>query len=231
MKNLDKLKSALSSPKKIAITAHYNPDGDALGSSLALMDFLQKSGHTAHVIAPSDYPQFLRWLPGEEQVVHFKKKEKLTIQLVENADIIFCLDFNQISRLNDLAEYIDRATSFFAMIDHHIDPGDFADFILHDTKASSTAELIYDLLLELGGEETINQNVAACLYTGIMTDTGSFRFPSTTPKTHRVTAHLIEAGANPDTIYNLINNSFSSFFHKIFQKYFYSVWVFLYYIQ
>ncbi len=195
---------------------HYNPDGDALGSSLALWDFLNNAGHDVRAIAPSDYPNFLRWMPGESEVVHFKKKEKLAIQLVEEAEIIFCLDFNKLSRLNVMQECVDRSTAFFALVDHHIDPDGFADFMLHDAKASSTAELIYQLLVELAGKEVINENIASCLYTGIMTDTGSFRFPSTTPETHLVAAHLIESGANPDTIYNLVNNSFSEFRLRFF---------------
>lgn len=194
-KGISQLKKLLSKPKKIAIVTHWSPDGDAIGSSLGLWNFLEKKGHHATVIVPNEYPEFLNWMHGQKQVVDASKNKKKAELTLKNAELIFCLDFNDLKRINVLGEIIEKLPTPKVLIDHHPNPSDFADFVLHKVEASSTAELIYDFIVEMKGAKLMDKHIANCLYTGIMTDTGSFRFPSTTTKTHLVIAKLMQAGA------------------------------------
>lgn len=185
----------LASPKNIVIIGHKNPDGDALGSCLGLSFFLNNLGHNATVLMPNDFPDFLKWLPGSDEIVIFEKETKKSSGLIDSADIIFTLDFNSLDRVGDLQNVLEKASAKFVMIDHHQQPADYAVATYSDVKMSSTAEMVYHFMDALGGAEKISKKIAANLYTGIMTDTGSFRFSSTSPTTHRVAAKLIEAGA------------------------------------
>lgn len=192
---IEKLKTLLSEKKKIVITTHYNPDGDAMGSSLGLYHYLKSKKHQVNVITPNIWPSFLDWMPGADHCLagdnHIKKASKL----LEEADIVFSLDYNALKRTNDLAELIGNAKGLKIMIDHHVQPDTFADFTYSDVSASSTCEMIYNFINFIEGKVRISEECAACLYTGIMTDTGSFKFSSTSSKTHQVVAHLIEQGA------------------------------------
>lgn len=198
------LRSELSEGKKIVITTHHKPDGDAMGSSLGLYHFLCSLGHDVHVITPTDYPYFLHWMPGHPDVIDFLQDPSRAETLVANADWIFCLDFNTLSRINELGELVRNSSAKKAMIDHHLEPEGFEDFRYWDTTACAAAEMVYRLIVELDWKEHINKDVATCLYTGIMTDSGSFRFPSTTSKVHRIIADLIDAGADNSRIHELI---------------------------
>ncbi len=204
MQHLNELKELLSSPKKIVITTHHKPDGDAMGSSLGLYHFLLRLGHHVHVVTPTDYPYFLHWLPGNSEVVDFQLAEQKSKDLVEQADIIFCCDFNALSRINQLGELVRASTSKKVMIDHHLEPEGFEDFTYWDVKACAAAELVYRFIVDLGWKDLIDKEVATCLYTGIMTDSGSFRFPSTTSNVHRIIADLIDKGADNARIHELI---------------------------
>ncbi|MCE9538136.1 MAG: bifunctional oligoribonuclease/PAP phosphatase NrnA, partial [Bacteroidetes bacterium] len=201
---LKEIKELLSKPKNIVIVTHWSPDGDAMGSSLGLYNYLTQKKHKVTVITPNDYPSFLYWLPGNKSVINFSTKAKEAKATVAKANIIFCLDFNSLKRIDALGDEVGKSKAKKCIIDHHLQPEDFADFMLHDIKACSTCELIHDFIELMGDKKLINKNIANCLYTGIMTDTGSFRFPSTTSKTHRIIAELIEAGAENSEIHNRI---------------------------
>lgn len=197
MQKLESLRDFLSSPKKVVITTHYKPDADALGSSLGLANYLKKKGHQVHVISPSDYPDFLKWMEGESEVINYEARKKKKSQLlITEADIIFCLDFNCLKRINELGELVRNAAATKVLIDHHLAPEKFADFELWSTEAAATAELVFELVVNLGDRDYIDAPIAECLYAGIMTDTGQFKHPNTTKNVHLVTAELIELGAD-----------------------------------
>ena len=205
---IQNLKESLAKPQKVIIIPHRNADGDALGSSLALKLFLRQKGHEVHVVSPNDYPSFLKWLPGESEVLKYNRTPKLARDTIRKADLIFTLDFNSLSRIEDLINIVKNASGDKIMIDHHEDPEDFALFQYSDTSMSSTCEMVYNVI-NLIDQTQFNIEIASCLYTGIMTDTGSFRYPSTTPKTHNAIAHLIEIGANGSEIHQKIYDSSS----------------------
>lgn len=209
MEALGTLIQKLSSPRKIVITTHVKPDADALGSSLGLYNYLIKKGHEVTVITPSDYPYFLIWMKGNDQVLDFSKDgdHKKALGKLEKAELIFCLDFSVLNRVNELGELIRQSKAFVVNIDHHQDPEDFAQFRLWSTAAAATCELVYELIVELGDKNLIDKHIAACLYAGIMTDTGGFRHPNTTKNVHLVVAELLEAGASATAIANLIYDS------------------------
>lgn len=209
MEALDLFKKELSSPKKIFITTHVKPDADALGSSLGLANYLIKKGHEVTVVTPTDYPSFLTWMKGNETVLDFSNSEHqaLASLRLEEANMIFCLDFSVLGRVNELGEMIRKSDAFVVNIDHHQDPEDFADFRYWSTKAAATCELVYELIVELGDKDLIDKYIADCLYAGIMTDTGGFRHPNTTKNVHLVVAELIEKGADCSQISNWIYDS------------------------
>ena len=190
------VKKLLASPQKVAIVGHKNPDGDAIGSCLGLSFFLKSQGHSATVIMPNDFPDFLKWLPGCDEIVIYEKEVENSKKVFEKADIIFTLDFNSLDRVGgELQSVLENAAAKFVMIDHHQQPADYAVATYSDVKMSSTSEMVYHFMDAMDQAEKLSKEIAVNLYTGIMTDTGSFRFSSTTPTTHRVAAKLIEAGA------------------------------------
>jgi len=205
MQHFQAFKELLSSPKKIVITTHHKPDADALGSSLAWAGYLRKKNHVVHVITPTDYPRFLTWMQGNDQVIIFNEgNEKRSAQLVREADLIFCLDFSSLKRINELGELVRRSPAQKVLIDHHLEPEHFADFELWDIKAAATAQLIYELIVRLGDRQDIDIAIGECIYAGIMTDTGSFRHPSTTKKVHLISADLIELGVETNKVHRLV---------------------------
>ena len=201
-KNTTKLiKTLLSKSRKIVVVGHKNPDGDAVGSCLGLSFLLKSMGHTTTVIMPNDFPDFLKWMPGVEEIVIFEKETEKSKDFIENADIIFTLDFNSLDRVGDMQGALERASAKFIMIDHHQQPADYAEAMYSDVSMSSTSQMVFNFMEALGESQLLSKNIAVNLYTGIMTDTGSFRFSSTTPATHRIVARLIEAGAESANIY------------------------------
>lgn len=198
----------LNKPKKVVIIPHKNPDGDALGSTLALNFFLNKTGHQSHVVSPNEYPDFLNWLPGQEGILKHTTETDKAVELIKVADLIFTLDFNSLGRVEMLEPHINTSSAKKIMIDHHQEPSDYADIMYSDSNIGSTCEMVYNLISHLDAAQ-IDQKIATCLYTGIMTDTGSFRFPSTTPKTHHVIAELIDKGANHSEIHQNIYDTFT----------------------
>ncbi|MEX8548030.1 MAG: bifunctional oligoribonuclease/PAP phosphatase NrnA [Mucilaginibacter sp.] len=205
MLNLAELKELLAQPQKIVITTHHKPDGDALGSSLGLYHYLKQKQHQVQVITPTDYPDFLQWMPGNDDVMIYTEKKEQSAALIEQADLIFCLDFNSLSRINEMGELVQLSSAKKIMVDHHLDPENFDDFRHWRTSASSAAQLVYEFIAELlGDKNSITADIATCLYTGIMTDSGSFRFPTTTSTVHRIAADLIDLGADNATIHELV---------------------------
>ncbi len=201
------LKQILSTPKKISIVTHRNPDGDAYGSSLALYLYLLKLDHVVTVLSPNECPEFLKWLPKEDKIVIFENDKKTGTKILEESDIIFTLDFNALHRVGvKMQKALEGVNPIFVMIDHHQQPEDYAEFTYVDPKISSTSQMIYQLLENMDHLKFIDKDIATSLYTGILTDTGSFRFPSTTSETHKIVAHLLERGANNSEIYNQIHN-------------------------
>ena len=213
MQNINLFKEQISSAssKKIIITTHHKPDADALGSSLALAGYLNKKNHQVDVITPSDYPVFLHWMKGNDEVINYEDPEKVekAEKLIAEADIIFCLDFCCLSRLQKMEDSVRQSKAYIVNIDHHQEPEDFADFSFCSTEAAATCELLYDLMVKVGDRDLIDKDIAECLYSGIMTDTGGFRHPNTTKNVHLVTAELIDLGADNSKIARLIYDTYS----------------------
>jgi phosphoesterase RecJ-like protein len=204
------LKKLLAHPRKIVITTHHKPDGDAMGSSLGLYNYLIQQGHHAKVITPTDYPDFLAWMPGNGEVMIYTEHPAEAATLVAEAELIFCLDFNTLSRINELGELVRASTAVKVMIDHHLEPEDFDDYRHWNINACASAQLVYDFIVnQLHNKALVNKDVASCLYTGIMTDSASFRLPNTTAEVHRIAADLIEAGAVNWRIHELVYSNSS----------------------
>ncbi len=198
------IKQLLSTQKKIVIVPHKNPDGDAIGSTLGLYHYLNKSNHDVHVIVPNDYPTFLKWMPGNNTILKYDSNTNTCNALIDNADILFTLDFNAFHRTGNMESVLAESKAIKIMIDHHQAPDNYATYMFSDVHMSSTCEMIYHFIDMLGDINLIDSDIATCLYTGIMTDTGSFRFLCTTSETHRIVAQLIEQGANNAEIHNNI---------------------------
>jgi phosphoesterase RecJ-like protein len=199
------LRQLLETPKNIIITTHHKPDADALGSSLGMAGYLQKKGHRVTVITPTDYPTFLNWMAGNDQVVIYSNKNAdLVRDMMLSADLIFCLDFSALSRINELGEMIVASPAPKVLIDHHMYPEDFAQVTFSNTKAAATCELVFDVIRALGDEALLDAQIGECLYAGIMTDTGSFRHPSTSRNVHLIIAELLSIGVNTARVHRLI---------------------------
>src|SRR5699024_9705860 len=177
--------------------------------TLGLWHFLKSQGHAATVISPNDYPEFLKWLPGDAEVINYELTPQKATTLIEKAALIFTLDFNTLSRSGALSPHLEAANASFVMIDHHEAPDDYAEFTYSVPKASSTCELVYHFIEQMAFADSITPTIATCLYTGIMTDTGSFRFASTSGNTHRVAATLIDKAAKNSVIHQEVTDSFS----------------------
>jgi bifunctional oligoribonuclease and PAP phosphatase NrnA len=199
----------LSQPKQIVITMHQKPDGDAMGSTLGLYHFLTNRGHDVTVISPTNWADFLEWLPGIAQVINFEGHKEKCLSILDKADILFCLDFNIFHRTKHLAPFLASAKAIKVLIDHHEQPDEpNFDYGISDTGKSSTCEMVYDFIMEAGGRDELTQDIATCLYTGTMTDTGSFRFPSTKASVHRMVAELKETGFDHSQVHNHIYDNF-----------------------
>lgn len=210
---IKKLKNLLSSAKQITIIPHKNPDGDAMGSCLALFHFLKLKGLKAKVISPTRFPSFLRWLPGSEEVLVASEKYMSSSRWIKGSDIIFTLDFNNLKRADILEEFLQKSLQKslvkFVMIDHHQAPDDYAKVTISESNCSSTCELLYQVLDALGAKTYINEDIATCLYTGIMTDTGCFKYSLTTAETFKTAGFLVERGADPYHINSMVFDSYT----------------------
>ncbi|SFZ93289.1 phosphoesterase RecJ domain-containing protein [Flaviramulus basaltis] len=198
------IKQLLSTTTKIVIVPHKNPDGDAIGSTLGLYHYLLKGNHQVNVLVPNDYPTFLKWIPGNDTILKHDSQTTECDALINDADIIFTLDFNAFHRTGSMETVLTKSKALKIMIDHHQAPDDYATYTFSDVSMSSTCEMVYHFIDILEDTNLIDKNIATCLYVGIMTDTGSFRFASTTSTTHKIIAKLIEKGANNTEIHNNI---------------------------
>lgn len=204
------LKELLAIPKKIAIITHRNPDGDALGSSLGWKFYLEKKGHQVSFVSPTAFTSNLSWIPGTESIIVCEngKGWKQCEKAMYAADVIFCLDFNALSRLESMGELVAKAPAVKVIVDHHREPDNFSSITFSNITYCSTTEMITDIISDLGDESLIDATIAECLYVGLATDNGFFQFNSTTPNAHKVAALLLSKGARPDYVSEKINNIF-----------------------
>ncbi len=203
------IKEWISSSRRIAVLTHMNPDGDAIGSSLALALALSLQGIDAQVIIPDGLPDFLRWLPGIERSTTFAYKREKAIEIIEGADLIFCLDFNDPKRLGGIEEYLEKSTVRKVLIDHHQDPVQFTDIAISETWRGSVGEMIYLFLKEVFDNEILNKEIATCLYVAIMTDTGNFSYASSYPEIFHIAGDLMKYDLEKDKIYTSVYDAFS----------------------
>lgn len=211
MNSLLAQKELFKSGQKVVITTHFNPDADAIGSSLSLKNYLVKLGLEVQVWLPSALPAHFTWMQGAEEVLVYEvvsQREQMQ-QIISSTDWIFCLDFSGLQRLHGMADMIQKASQPKIVVDHHLDPENFGKYYFHDTKAASTCELIYNLICEWGDQKMIDPLIGATLYAGIMADTGSFRHPNTTSTVHRIVAELIDLGVNTNMVHRKIYDSAS----------------------
>ena len=210
IQDIQAIQLLLATPKKIAIIPHRGPDGDAMGSTLGLYHFLLKNKHHPVVVSPNEFPDFLAWMPGAETVKIFEKDKQNCTKILEEAELIFTLDFNALHRTGEMEHVLAKLKAPFVMIDHHQKPDDYAVVTYSDTSFGSTCEMLYNFISFLGKKEDIDKTIGTCIYTGILTDSGSFRFPKTTGTTHRIVAELIDLGVENTAIPSLLfdNSSF-----------------------
>lgn len=204
------LQELLSTPKKIAIIPHRSPDGDAMGSTLGLYHFLLRLHHQPIVIAPNDFPEFLAWLPSSEKVLIYENDRATCTEILKDAELIFTLDFNALHRTGEMEHVLSKLEAPKVMIDHHQAPDSYAVVTYSDTSFGSTCEMVYNFISYLGKKSLIDKTIATCLYTGILTDSGGFKFPKTTGTTHRIVAEFIDLGVENTEIPTLLfdNNSY-----------------------
>jgi len=200
----------LQTPKKIFITTHHKPDGDAIGSMLGLRHYLVKKGHHVTAVSPSELPDFLMWIPGVETLYNYEAEPKMALKGLNECDLIFCVDFNDFSRTKHLTEQLAAAKQPKILIDHHLFPAPVWDYGMSIPEKSSTCEMVYDFINLNNDNDLIDLDIAACLYTGVMTDTGSFRFPITTASVHEMIANLKHKGLDHTRIHEEIYDSWST---------------------
>lgn len=209
MKPIQDIFPLLQSPKKIFITTHHKPDGDAIGSMLGMARYLTLKGHHVTPVAPSELPDFLAWMPGVSTLINYEEYPVIAQQALNEADLIFCLDFNDFSRTKHLETPLAEATQPKILIDHHLFPKPVWDYGVSLPEKSSTCEMVYDYINLAGDNDIIDLDIAACLYTGLMTDTGSFKFPITTAGAHTMAANLKRLGLDHTRIHEEVYDSWS----------------------
>ena len=208
MKPVSEIFPFLDEPKNIVITFHQKPDADAMGSGLGMYNFLIQFGHQVTVISPTNWPAFLNWMPGAKKVIDFEMQNEKALIALKEAQWLFCLDFNVLSRTRNMEPVLSELNCTKILIDHHQQPQtEVFDYGISDSSKSSTAEMVFDLILNSGNERKINIDIAECLYAGVMTDTGSFRFNSTTASVHHMVAALKKTGFSHSQVHeNLFDN-------------------------
>ncbi|MFA5419713.1 MAG: bifunctional oligoribonuclease/PAP phosphatase NrnA [Bacteroidales bacterium] len=206
----EELKSLFDTQKKIVLSSHTNPDGDAIGSLLAMYFYLKNKGHEVQMIVPNKFPEFYEWMPGSNLIINYEKEAKKAQKLLKEAEVFFSLDYNALSRIGPVAEFVPSQPATRILIDHHIDPErDKFDYCYSDTAFSSTGELVYSFIESLGDTQFIDKSVAEAIYTCIVTDTGSFSFSCNRPETYEITAKLLKLGIDAEKMHRLIYDTFS----------------------
>ena len=195
--------------EKIVIVSHVSPDGDAIGSSLGLYHFLTSQEKTVNVIVPNAFPEFLHWMPGAKEVIVYDKYKEYADKLINEADVLCCLDFNVLSRIDNMEEVVRNTPARKMMVDHHLYPGDFCRITISHPEISSTSELVFRLICQLGNFSDITKEGAECIYTGMMTDTGGFTYNSNDREIYYIISELLSKGIDKDEIYRKVFNTHS----------------------
>jgi phosphoesterase RecJ-like protein len=208
-RQIAEIRTYLSAKRKITLTTHMNPDGDAIGSVIAMMHYLRKKGHEVKAVIPNNFPRFYSWLPGSDELIVYEKQVAAAKAALNEAEMIFLLDLNAFNRVGQMTELLKSAPGKKFLIDHHISPEEGFDYYFSTTETSSTGELVYDFMEIMGDLALLDRDIAAALYVSIMTDTGSFSFASNHPKTYYVAAALIEQGIDAERIHRLVYDTFS----------------------
>lgn len=195
--------------QKIVLVTHLSPDGDAMGSSLGLYHYLQDLGKEVRVVVPNAFPYFLKWMNGAKDIVVNTYIPTVAEAFIKNADLIFCLDFNTLKRIGALGELVEQSSAKKILIDHHLDPDEDFDVVISYPKISSTSEIVFRLITQLGDFERITSTVAECIYTGMMTDTGGFTYNSNDPEIFEIISMLLKKGVDRDHIYREVFNNYS----------------------
>jgi phosphoesterase RecJ-like protein len=210
LKYTKELAKLFAGSDNILLISHINPDGDAIGAQLALFYYLLSTGKTADMIAPNNLQEFLKWMDGADKINVFIRQRERCKELIERADLIVMLDFNQSNRLGEAEQLVLASKAKRVVIDHHLNPDNYSDLLISDPSACSTSEIIYRIVTELNGSPFIYRPYAEALYVGIITDTGNFDHGSYSGDTFRIVADLLETGIDKGKIQNLVYNNFSS---------------------
>ncbi|MEI6765824.1 MAG: bifunctional oligoribonuclease/PAP phosphatase NrnA [Bacteroidota bacterium] len=207
--DFSRLSELLKMPCRIAVVTHSNPDGDAIGSSLAMTHYLKHKGHDARTVVPDDFPEFLKWMPAAGDILIFDNDVKNAERFLLDADLVFCLDFNAPDRVQAMTKTLEQAKGIKILIDHHLDVVHFCDFELSNAATSSTSELVYDFIVNMGDENLLDKNIAEALFVGIVTDTGSFSYACNYEHTFSVVANLMRLGIDAEHIHRLVYDTWS----------------------
>ena len=207
--NVDHVEKWFERADKIVIVSHVSPDGDAIGSSLGLWHFLNSQDKNVHVIVPNAFPDFLKWMPGAKEVIQYNRYKEFADKLIMEADVICCLDFNVLSRIDEMEEIVRVSPGRKMIVDHHLYPGDFARIVISHPQISSTSELVFRLICQLGNFSDITKEAAECIYTGMMTDTGGFTYNSNDREIYLIIGELLSKGIDKDEIYRNVFNTHS----------------------
>lgn len=207
---ISKVSSLIDECEKVVIVTHVSPDGDAIGSSLGLYHYLTELGNTVDIIVPNAFPEFLKWMSGSKEILDYEKYSDYAQRLIEEAELIFCLDFNIPKRIHDMAAYVVGSNAKKVMIDHHPDPSDFCDVVISYPEISSTCELVFRVICRMGDFERISKASAEAIYTGMMTDTGGFTYNSNRADIYYIIGELLKKGIDKDQIYSNVYKNYSA---------------------
>lgn len=206
---VDEFNGWLKEFKEIVLVSHVGPDGDAVGSTLGLSNYLQQLGKKTTIIVPNAFPEFLKWMPGSEQILIYEREKGEADKLLSNAEIICCLDFNGIKRVDKMSDALAASPAHKMMLDHHLHPEDFCSIVMSYPKISSTSELVFRLISQMGGFEAMSKEAAECIYTGMMTDTGGFTYNSNDQQIYFIISQLLSKGIDKDDLYRRVFNTYS----------------------
>lgn len=206
---ISEVEELLNQYEKIVIVTHVSPDGDAIGSSLGLYHYLVDSGNDVTIIIPNSFPDFLRWLKGAKDILDYEKYPEFARKLIEEAELIFCLDFNIPKRIGPMGELVEAAKAKKILVDHHPEPSDFCDVTISHPEISSTSELVFRLICRMGDFEVMSKESAEAIYTGMMTDTGAFTYNSNDAQIYYIIGELLKKGINKDQIYSNVYHSYT----------------------
>lgn len=206
--NIDHVEKWFERADKVVIVSHVSPDGDAIGSSLGLYHFLLSQDKTVHVIVPNAFPDFLKWMPGAKDIIQYNRYKDFADKLISEADVLCVLDLNVLSRLDEMKDVVEKSPARKMLVDHHLYPGDFARITISHPHISSTSELVFRLICQLGNFSDLTKEAAECIYTGMMTDTGAFTYNSNNREIYLIIGELLSLGIDKDEIYrNVYNNN------------------------